>query len=155
MSTPREVLESAAQKFCSAFAEKKDIETIMSFFSTKHPISAVEYGDPVLAQFVGRPFEGNEGVKKYFGLLASTITYEGMHFSEYVVDTETRKVALKGKGHFIWSDTCESWNETFAYVLDFDEDLQLVRYQVWADSGAAYLARKGRLEEERKYHSEE
>lgn len=41
----------------------------------------------------------------------------------------------------------QSWDETFTYSLDFDDELKVTDYQVWADSGAAYLARLGKLDD--------
>jgi hypothetical protein len=45
----------------------------------------------------------------------------------------------------------QSWNEIFHYLLDFDDSAEpkITNYQVWADSGAAYLASQGRLAEVR------
>jgi len=63
------------------------------------------------------------------------------------VDLEASKVAVKGKARFTWVETGESWDETFSYALDFDQERKVTDYQVWADSGAAYLARVGKLEE--------
>ncbi|KAG2013362.1 hypothetical protein CC2G_010283 [Coprinopsis cinerea AmutBmut pab1-1] len=150
MPLTRQKLHCAAQTFCNAFATKKDITTILSLFSTTQEISATEHGEPALAPFLGRRFEGVEGIKQYFKMIGSLLTYESVSFSEYVVDPETRKVALKGRGKFKWVETGESWDEIFSYVLDFDEDLKVVQYQVWADTGAAYLARTGELDDVRK-----
>jgi len=83
-------------------------------------------------------------------LLAQHLTHQNMRFSEYVVDVEERKVAVKGQAEFTWTSSGDKWEETFAYVLDFDDQAKVVRYQVWADSGAAYLARMGELERKRK-----
>lgn len=57
----------------------------------------------------------------------------------------TRKVSVKGQAKFTWIETGQSWDETFTYSLDFDHELKVTDYQVWADSGAAYLARIGKL----------
>ena len=65
------------------------------------------------------------------------------------MDTETSRVALKGKGEFTWLGTQKSWEEVFTYTLDFDDELKVVRYQVWADTGSAYLARVGQLDQVR------
>ncbi|KAF5364312.1 hypothetical protein D9756_000777 [Leucocoprinus leucothites] len=147
MSKNRERLLQATQRFCAAFAEKADIPTILAHFSKTKAISAYEHGECALAPFLGRAFEGVEGVTRYFEILASLLAYDDLKFSEYVVDAEERKVAVKGQGAFTWLSTQESWDETFAYVLDFDEEGKVVRYQIWADSGAAYLARIGKLKE--------
>lgn len=148
----RDKLLGAAVKFCSAFADKADVSTILTHFSTKKAISAYEHGDCALAPFLGRPFKGADGVKSYLEIIGSLLAYEYLTFSDYVVDQEVRKVAVKGQGRFIWLDTGETWNETFAYVLDFDEEAKVVRYQIWADTGAAYLARIGRLKEVQKVY---
>lgn len=140
MPLPRHQLKRAAETFCDAFSQKKDVNYILSLFSTTNPISAVEYGDPSLAPFLGKAFEGREGVKEYFGTIGRLLAYENMSFSEYVVDAEERKVAVKGKAKFTWQETGKTWDETFSYVLDFDEGAKLTRYQVWSDTGSAYLA---------------
>ncbi|KAJ3548824.1 hypothetical protein NMY22_g1108 [Coprinellus aureogranulatus] len=142
MSNPlsRPQLKGAAQAFCDAFAEKKDVDYIVSLFSTTTPISAIEYGDPAQAIFLGRTFHGQDGLKEYFGAITHLLSYEDMSFSEYVVDEEARKVAVKGKAKFTWKETGKSWDETFSYVLDFDEGGKLTRYQVWSDTGSAYMA---------------
>lgn len=147
MPLDRQCLLQSTQQFCDAFACKADIPTILTHFSQSQGVSVYEHGDVALAPFLGRSFEGMEGVKKYFDIIGSLLTYEHLEFGEFVVDTEERKVAVKGRGQFNWLETGESWNETFAYVLDFDEEAKVVRYQIWADSGAAYLARIGKLKE--------
>lgn len=141
----RSQLLTSAQQFCEAFSQKDDITSLISHFSTTHQVTVIEYGDPSLAPFLGRPFTGIDGVQKYFEIISSLVSYENMTFSEFVVDSDTRKVALKGKARFTWLSTGESWDETFAYMLDFDEENRIAEYQIWADSGAAYLARKGEL----------
>lgn len=57
------------------------------------------------------------------------------------------KVFVKGQATFTWIKTAQSWDETFTYSLDFDDELKVTDYQVWADSGAAYLARLGKLDD--------
>lgn len=150
MSLDRQKLLQGARAFCDAFARKADIPTILTHFSKTKTVQAFEHGDPALAPFLGRPFEGIEGVKEYFEVISSLLAYDNLKFSEFVVDAEEGKVAVKGQGRFTWLNTKESWDETFAYVLDFDEDAKVMRYQIWADSGAAYLGRVGKLKEVRK-----
>jgi hypothetical protein len=130
--------------FCDAFFQK-DTDTILSYFSTTHEVSAIEYGIPILAPFLGKTFVGISEIQRYFDLIGSLLSYKDVEFSEFVVDPEDMKVSVKGKGTFTWLSTEQSWDETFTYTLDFDDELKVVRYQVWADSGAAYLARTGGL----------
>jgi hypothetical protein len=145
MAFSRAHLLNSAQRFCDAFSQKKDVDTILSYFSTTHNVSAIEYGTPILAPFLGRPFIGISEVKRYFELIGSLLSYKDVDFSEYVVDLEAMKVSVKGKGTFTWLSTGQSWDEVFTYTLDFDNELKVVQYQVWGDSGAAYLARIGEL----------
>jgi len=112
-----------------------------------------EHGLPQLAPFLGRDFRGLEGANEYFGLLGKYLSYEDMRFVEFVADAgeESRergggKVAVRGKAKFTWTETKQSWDETFVYVLRFDDACKLTRYEIWADSGAAYLARRGELD---------
>lgn len=64
-----------------------------------------------------------------------------------------QRVSCKGTARFTWIEgdgKDQSWNERFLYVLDFDDEAKVASYQVWADSGAAYLARTGQLNALRK-----
>ena len=144
MGPTREQLLGAAKALCDDFAQKKDLEVIMSHFSTTQPCTALEHGLPVVP-FLGRPFHGHEGVREYFSLIASLLDYEGMCFSNYFVDVQVRKVSVNGRARFTWKSTNENWDEIFVYVLDFDDESRVYSYQVWADTAAAYLAMKGRL----------
>jgi len=86
-------------------------------------------------------------------MLQKYLTYEDMSFGDWVIDTESRKVACKGSARFRWIEgegEGQSWNEYFGYILDFDDEGKVTDYQVFADSGAAYLARIGKLDEKRK-----
>ncbi|KAH8831165.1 hypothetical protein DL96DRAFT_811654 [Flagelloscypha sp. PMI_526] len=146
MPSERDALLASAKTFCDAVSQQTDAETILTHFSQTHQVSVFEHGDPSLAPFLGRSFIGKEGVKVYFDLISSVLSYGPMEFSGFAVDTELKKVALKGKARFTWLSTKESWDETFAYILDFDQDGLVTDYQIWADTGAAYLASKGELE---------
>ena len=150
MPPSRSQLLNAAQGFCTAFADKKEVDEIMSHFSTSHTCSAIEYGESCLAPFLGKRFDGLEAIQSYFTLLSKYLSYKDMSFSEFVIDTEVQKVSCKGKAKFTWTETGQSWDETFAYMLDFDDEGRITDYQVWADSGAAYVASKGNLDESRK-----
>jgi hypothetical protein len=150
MTLTRKQLLASAQRFCEAFQHKEDISTLLLHFSTTHQASVIEHGDCHLAPFLGKSFTGLSEVQKYFEAISSLLSYENMAFSEFVVDTEACRVALKGKARFTWLSTGGSWDETFAYMLDFDEVGKVTDYQIWADSGSAYLARIGKLDEMRK-----
>jgi hypothetical protein len=141
----RNSLYSSAQRLCHDFAEKKDIQTILSHFSRTHQCTAIEHGLPILAPFLGRPFTGLDAIKEYFTLVVDLLSYEDMEFSEYTVDVEASRVCVKGNAKFTWKSTGKSWEESFVYMLDFDDEAKVTDYQVWADSGAAYLASKGEL----------
>ena len=145
MRTTRDDLLHAAKSLCTDFASKKDPDDLMTHFSTTHQCTAYEYGLPSLAPFLGRPFIGRDGVRDYFKTIALTLSFERMAFSEYIVDSEVQKVSVKGQAKFIWLSTKQSWDEIFTYVLDFDDDCKVTNYQVWADTGAAYLASRGEI----------
>ncbi|KAI1451364.1 hypothetical protein F4805DRAFT_451677 [Annulohypoxylon moriforme] len=141
-----ELLE-AATAFCSSFAQKKPLDEILSHFSSSPDILAYEHGLKELAPFLGREFRGREGVQGYFETVSSCLDYEDMRFADYVVDAVENRVAVRGTAKFTWVATGESWGEVFAYALLFDDERKVTRYEIWADSGAAYLASKGRLQE--------
>jgi hypothetical protein len=93
-----------------------------------------------------RSFVGTSAVREYFTLLQKHLKYEDMSFSEYFADTNISKVCTKGKARFTWQSTGQAWDEVFVYVLDFDHECKVTNYQVWADTGAAYLASVGQLD---------
>ncbi|KAF8639787.1 hypothetical protein AX17_001047 [Amanita inopinata Kibby_2008] len=142
---PRQRLLATAQQFCAAFSNKESVQTILSYFSETQDVSAIEHGEPALAPFLGRRFLGLAGIQEYFEMIGHLLSYDNLRFSDFVVDAEASKVVLKGQGKFTWISTEESWEESFAYLLDFDEEGKITQYQVWADSGSAYLARIGEL----------
>ena len=88
MGTSRNQLLHTAQTLCSDFAAKKDVDTLLGHFSRTHQCTAIEHGEQCLAPFLGRPFVGLDAIKSYFEQLAVLLTYENMHFSEWIVDTE-------------------------------------------------------------------
>jgi len=145
MASDREALLHAAAMFCDAFAAQYALETILDHFSQTSEPFAFEHGLPELAPFLGQKFKGMEGIKEYFGLLGEHLSYKDMTFLDYVVDVEASKVSARGQATFTWKSTKQSWDEVFVYVLGFDQDRKVKSYEVWADSGAAYLASKGRL----------
>jgi hypothetical protein len=140
----RSQLLSSAESLCSAFASKQPLETVLSRFSTTHQKTVIEHGLPSLAPFLGRIFNDP---KEYFTLISTLLSFENMEFSEYMVDTELRRVNVKGKAKFTWVETGQAWDEVFTYILDFDHEAKVTDYQVFADTGACYLARVGKLEE--------
>ena len=143
----RQKLLTAAEAFCNSFAQKEAPEKIFSHFSEADDVLALEHGLPELAPFLGRAFRGHEGLEEYFSLLSSHLSYDHMRFSNYVVDAEDKKVSVRGEAKFTWTSTSQSWDEVFTYALQFDDDLKVKVYEIWADSGAAYLASKGALNE--------
>ncbi|KIY51949.1 hypothetical protein FISHEDRAFT_36078 [Fistulina hepatica ATCC 64428] len=148
MPSPADLLK-AAEEFCTSFASGAPIDDVLSHFSTLHEPSAFEHGEPALAPFLGREFTGRVHVREYFELLAELLSYEKMSFTNFIVDSDVHGVACRGSATFTWKATGQTWDESFAYMLKFDEACKVVDYQVWADSGAAYLARIGKLDEVR------
>lgn len=144
MSTQRANLLDAAQNFCNAFASQQSLDVILDYFALDNAV-CVEHGLEQLAPFLGHPYTGPDGVTQYFTTIANLLSYENMHFSEYIVDVETLKVSVKGQARFTFKSTGDSWDEVFTYSLAFDKQLKVKVYEVWADTGAAYLASKGQL----------
>ncbi|KAK3938377.1 hypothetical protein QBC46DRAFT_167723 [Diplogelasinospora grovesii] len=155
----RQQLFREARAFCDSFAaHASPDEMIAKHFSAKflpyrNDISVLEHGVPQIAPFVGRKFQGKSGVRKYFETVSQYLTYDNVSFldSDFMVDPQTYKVAVRGKGRFTWKSTGQSWIESIHYQLSFAELeigclMRLVSYEVWADTGAAYLASKGLLD---------
>ena len=95
--------------------------------------------------FLGRTFRGRKGAREYFELIATLLSYDDMKFSEYFVDVDSMAVSVRGEASFTWLSTKQSWDEVFTYRLRFDSIGKVTRYEVWADSLAAYLAGTNQL----------
>ncbi len=143
----RSGLLASATAFCNAFASLTPPPQILSqHFTSNHPSILVrEHGLPQLAPFLGRTFRGADGLAQYLSIVSEHLTFENMRFSEYIVDAEARMVSVRGEARFTWTSTGQSWDEVFTYRLRFDDEIKVERYEVWADSGAAWLASQGRL----------
>lgn len=156
----RQGLLTSAKAFCNAFASQANPEKIFSHFTETHASDILihEHGLPQLVPFVGRDFAGLDGVHQYFEIISSCLSYDDMKFSDYIVDEVVGKVSVRGQAKFTWRDSGQSWDEVFRYAIGFatdehddddegvDGDGKVVRYEIWADTGAAYLARKGMLD---------
>mmetsp|Transcript_24464 Transcript_24464/g.37690 ORF Transcript_24464/g.37690 Transcript_24464/m.37690 type:complete len:146 (+) Transcript_24464:240-677(+) len=145
MSGNREKLLESARLLCESFANKEPLANILEHFSNSPEVVCLEHGLPVLAPFLGRTFSGKDGAREYFTLIAELLSYKSMQFSDYIVDVESSVVSVRGKANFTWKSTNQSWDEEFMYRLLLDKEGKIVVYEVWADSGAAYLAGKGLL----------
>lgn len=169
----RPTILTRIHSLCTAFSNPTtSLPTLLSNFTTSQPW-VLEHGLPRLAPFLGRKFTGVDGLTAYFSLLAETLEIEWMRFEDeggWVVDvggdgrddgrsksgSEGRPgdanmtVSLRGEARFKWKSTGQAWEEGFAYriglVEEGDGEVKVKEYEVWADTGAAYLARKGELD---------
>ncbi|CUS12636.1 unnamed protein product [Tuber aestivum] len=138
-------LLTAAMALCNTLSQSPPpaLPTILQHFTAT--ATAHEHGLPQLTPFLGRELP----IPEYFTILAESLSFRNMRFEEYIVDDASSKVFVRGTGRFIWTATGQAWDECFVYLLDFVEDAgggwKVGRYQVWGDSGAAYLARVGEL----------
>ncbi|PWW73736.1 hypothetical protein C7212DRAFT_284122 [Tuber magnatum] len=143
-TTPSSLL-TAATALCNTLSQSPppQLPTILQHFTAT--ATAHEHGLPQLTPFLGRELP----IPDYFTILADNLSFRNMRFKEYIVDEANSKVFVRGTGRFVWTATGEAWDECFVYLLDFFEDAggvwKVGRYQVWGDSGAAYLARVGEL----------
>lgn len=144
----REQLRSATQAFCDALIQKKGLKEILGHFSDK--VTVLEHGLPELAPFLGRTFEGIEGASEYFKVLGETLSFDYMKVTNIFVDSEASKTSVRGKATFTHQKTGQSWDEAWSYVLEFDSRNKIKLYEIWADSGAAYLASRGELEQKKR-----
>ncbi|EGO58234.1 hypothetical protein NEUTE1DRAFT_82594 [Neurospora tetrasperma FGSC 2508] len=146
-SITRQSLLKASESFCTAFASQSPPSEILTkhFTQNSNDIIVFEHGLPRLAPFLGREYKGKDGFLEYFNTIGEQLSYKDMRFSDYIVDAEVRKVSVRGEAVFTNKKTGQSWDEVFRYVLEFDEDARVKTYEIWADSGAAYLASRGEL----------
>ena len=134
--------------------------TLLSTFTTLPTPLIHEHGLPQLAPFLGRSFTGTDGIARYFQLLSEHLDIKSMTFEPeetWVIDESAMTICLRGDVTLIWKSTQQAWDETFAYRIAVARDvsdqigkageLRVWEYIVWADTGAAYLARLGRLGE--------
>ncbi|KAJ5119017.1 hypothetical protein N7448_010726 [Penicillium atrosanguineum] len=152
----RKSLITAVQSLLTALSTPPDQNpNLLSTFTTNPPPLCFEHGLPQLVPFLGRYFTGQEGVTRYFALLSEHLDIKNMTFepdTDWLVDEVSMAVCLRGNAQFVWKSTGQAWDETFVYRIVVAEDtgakgLKVQEYRVWADTGAAYLARLGRLGE--------
>lgn len=153
----REYLLRSTKKLCRIFASHGTIEEIASCFtsssssssSTDNRIRLLEHGTPSeRVPFLGRTFYGLDGIYDYFSLVSETLEYTNMSFSDYSLDENLKIVTVRGTATFTWKATQKSWDEIFIYRIQLDTETgddendnnKIMIYEVWADSGAAYLA---------------
>ena len=139
----REELLRSTEILCDVFANHGTIEEIISCFSTTQSdqIHLFEHGSSDLKlPFVSRSFYGIQGITDYFTIISQTLDYENMSFCDYSIDEKLRVISVRGEAKFIWKSTGKSWNEIFMYRIQLDKEGKILIYEVWADSGAAYLA---------------
>lgn len=159
MATPQDPYPSllhAATIFCEAFRDLTPPSELLNTHFTRNQdsIFILEHGTPPPPStttsssipFLNTPFHGASGLESYFSHISSLLHFSNMRFVEYIVDTEHRKVVVRGKAWFTWKVNGQSWYETFVYILRFDDEDRVERYEVWADSGAVGLAARGELE---------
>ncbi|KAJ6087223.1 hypothetical protein N7467_006137 [Penicillium canescens] len=161
--TPRTNLTSPTQTLLQALTnppKTNPLKTLLATFTTSPPPKCHEHGLPQLAPFLGRTFTGQDGLVTYFNLLSTHLDIHNMTFDpedDWVVDERCMAVCLRGRATFSWKSTRQAWDETFVYRIKLAEELsgdlagrgmlKVCEYFVWADTGAAYLARLGRLGE--------
>ena len=149
MPVDRDTLLRSARSLCNAFANKEHLDSILANFSTTHAdeIICLEHGmQHPSVPFLGRAFGGRNGAREYFELISSLLSYDHMQFSGYFADEHEMNVSVQGKATFTWLSTGQSWDEIFTYRLKFDSHGKVIKYEVWADALAAYLASTGQLE---------
>ena len=139
----RDKLLERSKSLCEAFATHKPLDEILDHFA--EDAVCLEHGLPRLAAFMRREFHGLAGAREYFQLIGDLLDFNDMQFSDYMVDAETRQVSVRGEARFLWKSTLNDWDEVFVYRLKFNDDNKITSYEVWADSGAAYLASRGEL----------
>ncbi|KAF7587350.1 hypothetical protein BBP40_007391, partial [Aspergillus hancockii] len=145
----QQILKTRVQTLCTAFSTSAPFPSLLSNFTTTPQPTALEHGLPALAPFLGRRFTGHDGLTTYFGLLSDLLAIEKMDFEpqqDWVVDERAMAISLRGSARFRWKETGQTWEETFAYRIGLVEDgdggdVKVGVYEVWADTGAAYLAR--------------
>ncbi|CAG8025897.1 unnamed protein product [Penicillium olsonii] len=155
----RQLLQEPVQDLLDALTKSEGPDILSTFTTSPKPL-AHEHGLPQLAPFLGRSFHGQEGISAYFDLLSTYLQIENMKFEPeetWVIDESCMAIALRGTATFTWKETQHSWEETFAYRIKVAEDvsddsekngsLKVCEYQIWADTGAAYLASLGNLDD--------
>ncbi|KAL4923508.1 uncharacterized protein BDV17DRAFT_296290 [Aspergillus undulatus] len=155
----RQSLTRATQSLLNAFSSGADTPTLLSTFTANPAPQILEHGLRQLAPFLDRPFTGQSEVKQYFTILNEHLGIESVDLDDesfWVVDTETMVVCLRGNARFVSKRTGQKWDEVFIYRIEIAEEgkedaegraeLKVRKYEVWADTGAAYLAMRGELE---------
>ena len=117
----------------------------LKYYTLEEPVSVHEDAVPQFAPFLGRNFVGIHDVREHFATILSSASYGRMIFKDHIADIRSRQVSVRGQAVFTSEISGQSWNEIFIYVLDFDNEDRVKRYQIWADTGAAFIASRSVL----------
>jgi len=133
----RKLLLAKTQSLAAAVASQADFDTVMSHFSQSSAAFAHEYAPKSVSEsipFLGRTFEGYQGIEKYMSLMTEYLKYDNMEFFDYALAEEEEVVTVKGKAKWTFIKTGKQWVETFIWRLSqFDDEGKIGGYEVWAD----------------------
>jgi hypothetical protein len=122
-------------------------EYLEHFSPDSEEVSAVEHGlgSLYLAPYVGQNFEGRSGVREYFGWKREIVKTISLRFEDYIVDVEAGVVSVRCRGRFLWRETQNEWEEVSTARMSFNERNLVTKFEYWGDTGAAFLASRGKL----------
>lgn len=144
----RQQLLKNARSLCVSICMKAPVDEYLEHFAPdEEGVSAVEHGlgSMYLAPYVGQIFEGRSGVREYFGWKREIVKTISLRFEEYVVDDEAGVVSVRCRGKFLWRETQNEWEEVSTARLTFGEKGMVTKFEWWGDTGAAFLASRGKL----------
>lgn len=144
----RKQLLKAARSLCVSICMKAPVDEYLEHFSPdSEEVSAVEHGlgSLYLAPYVGQNFEGRSGVREYFGWKREIVKTISLRFEDYIVDVEAGVVSVRCRGRFLWRETQNEWEEVSTARMTFNERNLVTKFEYWGDTGAAFLASRGKL----------
>ncbi|KAF8625987.1 hypothetical protein AX17_006711 [Amanita inopinata Kibby_2008] len=124
----RQLLLDAAVSFFNDLSNNATPTTLLSHFSTAHPI-VIQHAPAFPINSRSRIF-GSNAVRSYFDLLATHWTRSPVALNSTDADPNTSTVTADASITWTWRHSRRCWREDFICTICFDESLKIISLNV-------------------------
>lgn len=127
-------LISATNAFFLALASNTCSLTLLTHFSTTHPVT-IQHAPALCPHPQTSRLSGLNAVRSYFDLLATNWTRSKMAIrTNPRADAKARRVVVGASVTWMWRRSGREWDEDFTCTLEFDENYKISSFVVKTDS---------------------
>jgi hypothetical protein len=138
MAPTSDQLISACTQFLSAVSNNTSPLSLLSYFSTTHPIT-IQHCPALCTNPRSFLLRGPNAVRSYFDILATHWTRSKLTTHTVFPDPAHARVVVKGSVVWTWRRSGRSWQEDFTCTLVFEdsdpEALRILSFMIITESG--------------------